>query len=116
MILCREYDGVSTLLGETLLRYQEQGKILSAAEVLTLFANLAVAQGLAERALCLAGASLANCESLTKLIYPRQQVEFERTQAAARQMLGPQAAAVAWAAGQAMTLEQAVDYALQATP
>jgi hypothetical protein len=40
-------------------------------------------------------------------------VPHERAVAAARRHLGEAAAAAAWAAGQAMTLEQAVTYALE---
>jgi hypothetical protein len=116
MMKCGEYDGVAALLEMSLLLYQEQGIIFGAVEALTVFAYLAVAQGLAERAMSLAGAAVSNYRALSKRLFPRQLADFERTQATARQMLGPQAAAVAWKKGQAMTLEQAIAYALAKPP
>jgi predicted ATPase/transcriptional regulator with XRE-family HTH domain len=116
LLLNGEPSGVTALLEEALLIYREQGALFGAAEVLVVFAKLAVVQGLAERGLTLAGAVAANCIGLSDRLYPLPLAEFERTQSTAREMLGPQAAARAWGAGQAMSLEQAMDYALAKAP
>ncbi len=113
MLMCDVYEGVAALLEEALIHFQEQGKRPSIAEVLADFAILAVKEGLAERGLFLAGAAVANCASLSTLLFPPQLIEFQRTQAVARKMLALEAAAAAWTTGQAMTLEQAVTYTLR---
>jgi predicted ATPase/transcriptional regulator with XRE-family HTH domain len=116
MVVSGNFDGGAVLLEEALLLSQEQGASYAAAEVLILLAELAVRQGRAERALCLIGAALANCASLLDREEPVRQAELKRMQSVAREMLSLQAAADAWRAGEAMTIEQAVTYALARPP
>ncbi len=70
-------------------------------------ADLAVAEAYPERAIRLAGAAAA----LVRRAAQKLQRPYRRgtqTPWSARQMLGEQARASAWAAGQALTLEQAI--------
>ena len=55
-------------------------------------------------------------EALHDHLYPVQRRELERSQAIARTHLDPQAWETAWTEGRAMTLEQAVAYALAPEP
>jgi predicted ATPase/transcriptional regulator with XRE-family HTH domain len=107
-----EYDHARLLFEQALIIYQKKGQLLATTRALGYFAAWAVAQDQAWRALCLAGVATALGESQHIQHLPLDQLEFKRTEAAARQWLSEEAAAAAWAAGQAMTLEQAVAYAL----
>ena len=64
----------------------------------------------------LLGAAAAGLETAERGISPVDQAEFDHYQGAARAALEPAAFDAAWAEGQAMTLEQAVAYALEDTP
>lgn len=79
------------------------------AEVLGAYGHLV-------RAARLFGAATLLRESIGAALYPRDQAELEQTVSAARAALGTEAFGVAWAEGQAMTLEQAVEYGLSALP
>ena len=67
-----------------------------------------------ERAVCLWGAAEALRLSIGAREAPASRATRERLMAAARQQLGEEAFAAAWAAGQAMTMEHAIELALQA--
>jgi predicted ATPase len=92
-----------------------------AMTVLQGMAFLSLTGGAPARALRLAGAVMAaqNTSGLQwrwdiavqQKLAPHQ--EWEQIRDAAQQALGPQAAATAWAEGQAMTLEEAIAYALE---
>jgi predicted ATPase/DNA-binding XRE family transcriptional regulator len=73
---------------------------------------VAMGQGWAERAARLLGAAKTPFDAAGDLLAPIDRAEFDRNVAAARAQLGDEAFAAAWQAGQAMTLEQAVAYAL----
>jgi predicted ATPase len=77
------------------------------------FGWLAAAAGQPERALQLAGAASALSQAWGVVGGPERQAAVDRWLSAARQALDPDFAARAWAAGRAMTLEQAVAYALE---
>src|SRR5437667_74643 len=74
------------------------------------FAVLAAQQGQPVRALRLAGAGAAHRPGIN--LGGAEQAWLDRMLAPARHALAETAQAAAWAAGQAMTLEQAVAYAL----
>ena len=74
-------------------------------------AILAARQARPERALRLFGAAEALSETAGRLPVAGWRAERDRQLAAARQALAEEAGAAAWAAGRAMTLEQAVAYA-----
>ena len=92
------------------------GEPLIVAQTLQRCAGLCAAQGRLERAARLFGAVAAwrRETGLTEL--PGQHGQLEHAAAAARAGLGDEAFAVAWAAGAAMPLEQAVAYALEDAP
>jgi hypothetical protein len=73
-----------------------------------------VAAGLGEwqRAARLLGATAGLLESMGGVLDPDWQADVDRYEAATRSTLGEEAFAEAWAEGQAMSLEQAVEYAL----
>ncbi len=62
---------------------------------------------------CLLGTAEALCAPLKHTLPVGMAAEYERTTAAARAALNAEAFAAAWEAGRAMTLEQAVSYALE---
>jgi hypothetical protein len=65
-----------------------------------------------ERAIRLLGAGEAFCETLGARPPVAIREEYERTVSEARAALGEAAFAAAWAEGRAMSLDQAVEYAL----
>ena len=75
-------------------------------------AALAMAENAPPRAARLAGAAQAAREGISAILPPKQRRTHEKTVAAARAALGEDAFTDAWNAGRAMTMEQAVEYAL----
>lgn len=84
--------------------------------VLAGFAALAAAEAQPERALCLASAMAALREVLDVPLWPADRDGPERWLKIARRALPEAAQAKAWAEGRAMSLEQAVEYALDEPP
>ena len=74
------------------------------------FAELAAAEGQAERALRL-GAAVPIWEAHGYSIQPSERGRFERWMETARGALTSEAAAAAWAEGEAMSIDQALTYA-----
>ncbi len=110
---CGEYSQARLLFEQVLGMNHASGALTHMEKVLGYLAALAVAQGQAARALSLAGAATALCGSSKVYWLAFEQNAFEQTQATARQLLGPEAAASAWAAGQAMLPAQALAFALE---
>jgi hypothetical protein len=77
-------------------------------------ASVAAEQGRAERAARLFGAEHLVRESIGLVFPPGKRVAHERTVAATHAAVGGEAFTAAWAKGEAMTTEQAVEYALSA--
>lgn len=73
---------------------------------------MALWQAQPERALQLAGAAGALRQVMEFVLPPVEQKRFDQICATARQELGSATATVAWATGAAMTLDEAVAYAL----
>jgi predicted ATPase/class 3 adenylate cyclase len=94
---------------EALVRLGYRGLVPGLLEA---FAALAAAEGQHPRTLSLAGAADALREAVGERPLLAEQVDLKAPLAAARQALGESAAAAAWAAGRAMSPEQAVAYAL----
>jgi non-specific serine/threonine protein kinase len=86
------------------------------AGALELCGGIAAVQGDPRRALRLAGAAAALRERTNRPLSPFDQAALMRRLAPARQTLSAEEQAVAWREGQAMTLEQAIAYALEGTP
>ena len=88
------------------------GHQIALAQSLEDLAVLAGREQQAERAIRLLGAGEAFCETLGARPPVAVAEEYERTVAEGRAALGETAFAAAWAEGRAMSLEQAVAYAL----
>jgi hypothetical protein len=78
--------------------------------------HLATREGLAEQGLRLAAAATALRATLGSPLSPAEQHELDQWLVPARQALGTERSAQAWAEGAAMTLDQAVNYALKEVP
>jgi hypothetical protein len=76
-------------------------------------AALASRQGQHDRAARLLGAGEAFCETLSRGAPVAGPAEYERARAEGRAALGEAAFAAAWAEGRAMSLDEAVQYALE---
>ncbi len=61
------------------------------------------------------GGAEAQFEAIGAAMWPADRLEYERSVAAVRSTLSEEAFAAAWAEGRAMTLEQAIAYALEPT-
>jgi tetratricopeptide (TPR) repeat protein len=86
-----------------------------ATETLRQMALLCSAQGQPEKAGRLFAAAEAIRLAIGNVVVPADQAEHNSAVAAVRQALGEDAFAAAWRAGAALTIEQAIDYALDNT-
>jgi tetratricopeptide (TPR) repeat protein len=100
------------LHGESLEIRRELGDKGGFPWSLEAFARLA-APGDPERAARLWGAAEALRDSLGLPLPPNERPEYDRHRTAAREVLGDEAFARAWAAGREMALEEAIRYALE---
>src|SRR5262249_5662410 len=91
-----------------------RGEVRYSTGALELCAGLAAAQGDPRRALRLAGAAAALRERTNRPFAPFDQTALTRRLAPALKVLSAAEQDVAWKEGQAMTLEQAIAYALEA--
>jgi hypothetical protein len=91
---------------------QRFGSLYGIALGLNRLAAVATAAGEHERAARLCAAAEALPESARALIPRAERAEYDRAVAAVRARLGDPAVAAAWAAGQAMPLEEAIAEAL----
>jgi predicted ATPase/class 3 adenylate cyclase len=102
----------SALFGEALERFRMLEDPLNIAECLEGFAGLAGAQGEGERAARLYGAAASLRKSLGAPLLPGDRPRYERQLSAARSLVAEDVWEAAWLEGHAMTLDQAVSYAL----
>lgn len=100
-------------LGESLEVRQEIGDKGGNAWCLERLAEVALVQAQAEKAVRLFGAAAALRASIGSVIDPVDQPEYESNLTSLRAELGEERFAVKWDEGRAMTLEQAVAYALE---
>jgi uncharacterized protein (DUF2384 family) len=111
--LARAYD----LLAESLVVARDWGKAArGVAPALALLASLAMAKDQPDRAMRLAGAAIALREAHQARLQPTEAARLQPHTSAARAVLGEAAAAAAWNEGHAMSLDQAVAYALDWPP
>ena len=108
-------------LGMAWSRFEESAALVrhlhdqsGTAQLLDGLAGLAAVQAQPARALRLAGAAAAFREALGKSHARNLQDWIERKLTPAQESLGTEATATAWAEGQAMGLERAIAYALEA--
>jgi hypothetical protein len=93
--------------------YWKQAEKLSIAWCLEGLAGVAGAQGEPVRAARLLGAADRLRVAIGAPLPPGERADYDHTVDAARTQMAPDAFAASWAAGRAMTLEQAIAYALE---
>ncbi|MGI8553366.1 MAG: ATP-binding protein, partial [Dehalococcoidia bacterium] len=108
-----DYTTAQTLLREGLALSWELGNWQTAALCLRALAGVMLGQGQPEHAVRLYGATEAERERLAVPLQPLYRTEYEDAVPRVRARLGEERFAAAWAAGRAMSLEQAVAYALE---
>jgi predicted ATPase/DNA-binding SARP family transcriptional activator len=96
---------------ESLALFQDMGGNTEMAMCLVGIATLARVQGRMTRAAQLSGVAATVLNSGVREVEPLDQAHYDSVVATARAHLDETAFAAAWAAGQAMTLEQAIAYA-----
>jgi len=109
-----DFERAYSALEESLSIFRELGDRKGTAESLEGFAGLAHAEGNSARAARLWASSVALRELIGSPLPIYEREQFERQLGAAREALGEDEFVSAWAAGWAMTPEQAVEYALEA--
>jgi non-specific serine/threonine protein kinase len=110
-----DYGRARPLGEESLAISRDLGGRAGCAECLLLMAGLALAQGHPQRAAQLGAAAeaLRTAVGASLLYSPAMRAQMSRGLAALRSALGEEAFAAAWAAGLALTPEQAIAYALE---
>ncbi|HWQ12101.1 MAG TPA: tetratricopeptide repeat protein, partial [Roseiflexaceae bacterium] len=101
-------DQARACFTESLRLFQERGSKRGIVECIAGVAGVVSAQGQVERAARLLGAAAAHFEAIGAAMWPADRIEYERTVAAVRAVLGEAAFAAAWGVGRALTLEQAI--------
>ena len=104
------------LLAKSLPVFQEYGDTIGIVSYLEGMAEVAGLEGQPERLVRLFGAVASLRIRFGGAPYSAEQAAYQRLLLAARGQLGEGAYAVAWAAGQALTPEQAIAEALGASP
>jgi predicted ATPase/class 3 adenylate cyclase len=108
-----DWSRAITRLGESLEIRREIGDKSGSAWCLERLAEVALAQGQAEKAVRVFGAAAALRDSIGSVSDPVDQPEYESTLASLRAELGDVRFAAIWHEGLALTLEQAIQLALQ---
>jgi len=108
-----DYERAMTLYRQSLVLRKEIGDKPGLVQCLEGLAGVACAQGDYEKAAGLFGAAEALRETLAVPRAPSDQADHDQRVASARAALGDANFAAAWAEGRAMTLEQAIEYALK---
>ena len=109
----RDYAQARAQQEESLAIARELGDKRVIACGLAAFASLAIEEAQVERCVCLWGAAAALREAIAYSLDPTRREELERELAAVQKTLSEAVFAAAWAQGRAMTMEQAVAYALE---
>jgi predicted ATPase/class 3 adenylate cyclase len=100
-------------LGESLEVREEISDKGGSAWCLERLAEIALAQGQVEKTVCLFGAAAALRASIGSVIDPVDQAEHEGRLASVRAELGEERFVAAWDKGHALSLKQAIAYALE---
>jgi predicted ATPase/transcriptional regulator with XRE-family HTH domain len=108
----QDFDQATALLTESLALNRDLGEQQSIATCLAALAAVAAGRRQPVRAARLFGATHSLLAATGAHLYLPDQVVYDRNQATTQALLGPDAWAVAWAAGAALSLEQVVAYAL----
>ena len=92
--------------------FGELGDIRGVARLLEGFVGLALVQNQPERALRLAGAANALRKEHGVPLAPDEEIRLQRNLEPIRQSLEEAVQTASWSAGQAMSIERAIEYAL----
>jgi hypothetical protein len=109
----RRFAEALAVYRETIRTWQEVGQRAAVAHELESMAFVARAVGEARRAAVLLGAAEALRERINAPMAPAEQVEHARETDKLREQMDAAELAAAWAEGQAMTMDEAVEYALE---
>lgn len=109
-----QLERATALYRESVAIRQELGDKAGLVECLEGLAEVACGWGALEVGACLFGAAAARRQGTGALLPPWEQQRYERVLAEARERVTPLRFQEAWAAGQQMTLAQAIDHALDA--
>jgi tetratricopeptide (TPR) repeat protein len=101
-------DQARACFTESLRLFQERGNARGIIECIAGMAGVIGAQGQGERAVRLLGATAAQFKAIGAAMWPADRIDYHRNEASIRAVLGEEAFAAAWAAGRALTLEQAI--------
>ena len=112
-LMQEEYRQAATQLAQILALFQEFGFGHGIVQTLEQFARAAAGQAQLERAARLWGAAQTQRQVISAGIPLGDRRSYDHAAATARAQLGEEAFAAAWAEGRAMTLEQAIAYALE---
>lgn len=107
-----DWEQARERLAESLKVRQEIGDKGGSAWCLERLAEIAMAHGQSEKAVCLLGAAAALRISIGSMIDPADHAEYESKLATLRTELGARFG-ILWDEGHALTLEQAITYALE---
>ncbi len=107
-----DYGHARALFAESLTLYQDLGDKAGIAAALERLAAVAGVEGYAARAACLFGTAEALRAAIAIPLPPVDRREQAQAVTTARAQLDAATWAAAWAEGQAMTTEEAVQYAL----
>jgi tetratricopeptide (TPR) repeat protein len=108
-----DYGAACSMYEKALIISQELADRKALAYLLEDLGCLAAAQSQQERALRLAGAAAALREAISAPLTPSEHGKLEHALQLPRRALGEVRASVAWHHGRAMSLEQAIEYALE---
>ncbi|HKP51144.1 MAG TPA: NB-ARC domain-containing protein [Chloroflexia bacterium] len=109
----RDYSRARALFRESMALQQEIANKQGISECLTGFAAIAGAEGNPQRAARLFGASETLRLSIGVYMWPAERIEWDRNMSVAKAQLDEIAWQEAWDAGCAMTMEEAIVYALE---
>ncbi len=107
-----EYGKASSLIIEGLKMHQEKGNRQGIAECLAALGGVMTAEGHIDRAARLFGAADALLERIKVPLTPADRTQYDGDLAAARSQADERAWQAGWVEGRAMSLEQAVEYAM----
>jgi predicted ATPase/class 3 adenylate cyclase len=110
-----DYTGAGALYEESLALRRELGDKQGIAVSLAGLGVVAVGMGEVERGAKLLGVVEGLLESLGAVLNREDRLPYERAVASARSLLGEEAFERAWQEGRGMSMEEAIDYALERT-
>ncbi|HEY0069256.1 MAG TPA: tetratricopeptide repeat protein [Chloroflexia bacterium] len=113
MVHKREYQHAADLYEESLALFQELRHRWGVVLSLAARGGLARLSGQPERTATLLGVVAAQRDAMHQVMAPADLAEFETNLAATRLALSDESFSAAWSQGQAMTLEQALAYAVK---